>query len=84
MVEVDANIGIVRILNKNKEISQLNILSIVKDTYLDVLKKDIIKLNKKANKKFGFGVQCGYGLYFIQGKLSPYIGVGIQYNLLKF
>lgn len=37
----------------------------------------------KAPYRWGLGVQAGYGID-IQGKISPYIGIGLSYNLLSF
>lgn len=38
------------------------------------------------NKRFGLGINIGYGVGFLnkQVMLTPYVGFGIQYNLLKF
>lgn len=38
------------------------------------------------NKKFGLGIHVGYGVGFFnkQVMLTPYVGVGLQYNLIKF
>lgn len=35
-------------------------------------------------KRFGIGVQLGYGFGFTDKTLSPYIGIGISYNLITF
>lgn len=45
-----------------------------------ITRTDIKTIKKKP--RFGVGIQAGYG-YSNQG-LSPYIGVGIQYNLITF
>jgi hypothetical protein len=37
----------------------------------------------KVEKRFGFGIQVGYGLSS-NFKFNPYIGVGLQYNLFRF
>lgn len=36
----------------------------------------------KKNTRFGIGVQVGYG--FTQEKIAPYVGIGVQYNLINF
>jgi hypothetical protein len=38
------------------------------------------------NKKFGLGIHIGYGIGFMnkQVMLTPYVGVGLSYNLIKF
>lgn len=46
--------------------------------------KYIYRTEKVAQnaRKWGIGVQAGYGVY--KGGLSPYIGVGISYNLIRW
>lgn len=36
---------------------------------------------KKDNKRWGLGIQLGAGY---NGRIAPYVGVGLQYNLIKF
>lgn len=39
----------------------------------------------KARPRLSLGVQAGYGATFgIQPQLRPYIGIGVQYNLVSF
>lgn len=40
------------------------------------------KIIKQKPKRFGLGVQVGYG--FTNARASPYVGVGIQYNIISF
>ena len=67
-----------------------------KKSYIDISSPDKnFKVNdmerykkeiKIPNKRFGVGVNIGYGAY-LQNKqvyLGPYMGVGIHYNLFKF
>lgn len=35
----------------------------------------------KDKKRWGLGIQMGVGY---NGKIAPYVGVGLQYNLIKF
>lgn len=52
---------------------------------LYVFPKTIITTNTKvvnARKPWGVGVQLGVGTY--NGKVSPYIGVGVSYNIWNF
>lgn len=39
---------------------------------------------EKDNRRFGIGIQAGYGYNFGTGKLTPYIGIGVQYSLWRF
>lgn len=38
----------------------------------------------KDNRRWGLGIQAGYGYGFDSRKLSPYIGIGIQYSLWRW
>lgn len=35
-------------------------------------------------KRWGIGLQAGYGYHFNTGRLSPYVGIGVQYHLWQF
>lgn len=35
-------------------------------------------------KHWGLGIQAGYGYNFNSRKLSPYIGIGVQYSIVKW
>lgn len=41
---------------------------------------------KERKKRFGLGVQAGYGVGLSDGKIRPvpYIGVGLSYNIVRF
>lgn len=40
----------------------------------------------KDVRRWGIGVQAGYGAYFRDGhmRLAPYVGVGISYNIIRW
>lgn len=66
-----------------KEIQTVHITS--PDKYLNIngvehFKKDI----STPPKRFGIGIQSGYYFTPETGKLSPAIGVGVSYNLIRF
>jgi len=51
--------------------------------YIDRVTNNVQYIKKKT--KWGLGVQAGYGVTLSKTPvLSPYVGVGIQYNLLSF
>lgn len=60
------------------------------DVWLDSLKmfpKTIYQKSTVIQKKrynFGFGPEIGFGYDFQQKKASPYIGLGLQWNLIQF
>lgn len=39
---------------------------------------------EKDNRRWGIGFQAGYGYNFGTGKLSPYIGIGLQWSVWRF
>lgn len=46
-------------------------------------RREVITITDKSrHKRWGIGIQAGYG--FGRNGLSPYIGIGISYNLLGF
>lgn len=53
--------------------------------YLGVLSINSIKLDAPRVKKFGIGMQGGYGLVLGDNvRTAPFIGVGLSYNLIRF
>lgn len=52
--------------------------------------KQIIEINntnyitKYKNRPFSVGIQTGYGYDFMNKRSSPFIGIGVQYNLFSF
>lgn len=52
--------------------------------------KQILEINntkyitKYKNRPFSVGIQTGYGYDFMNKCGSPYIGIGVQYNLFSF
>lgn len=45
-----------------------------------------IKVEAKKPSRFGIGLQCGWGFAFFKGNVTaqPYVGVGLQYSLIRF
>ena len=41
-------------------------------------------VTKYKNRPFSLGLQVGYGFDFINRQYSPYVGVGLQYNIISF
>jgi hypothetical protein len=53
--------------------------------YLNILSVSSIKLDTQKPKKFGIGFQIGYGIGIANPpKFSPYIGIGISRNIIRF
>lgn len=47
-----------------------------------ITKTQTITITQYKTKRWGIGVQVGYGYGF--NKFSPYIGIGVQYNILNW
>ena len=39
---------------------------------------------EKDNRRWGIGIQAGYGINLSTGRVTPYVGMGIQYSLWRF
>jgi len=50
--------------------------------YIKTVTFKSIKLDSPKDKKYGIGIQFGYGI--TRSGLSPFVGVGLQYSLIKF
>lgn len=75
--------------NLKQQLSNCDSVTIYQDKiiYVDreIIKKQDVIIDLKElpkQKRFGIGVQVGYGL--TEKQLSPYIGVGVSYNILRF
>lgn len=76
-INIKNDFNIVTYKEKNKlilDVSDKNPYSITKS------QRNYINLPKQ--KKFGLGVNAGYGIS--KSGLSPYIGLGVNYNLINF
>lgn len=56
------------------------------DSFFVYPSKEVLTINIKPKpKRWGIGVQVGYGLTLQpQPKFAPYVGVGISYNIFNF
>ena len=52
------------------------------ETYNKTVYNDRVEI-RKTKPRWGIGVQAGYGVT-VNGKFSPYVGIGVQYNILTF
>lgn len=52
-------------------------------TIYKMINTNIVR-TEKDNRRWGLGIQAGFGYYFGSGKPSPYVGIGIQYSLWRF
>lgn len=67
------------------EISGYNVTLNKMDVYRRTLDRTITidKLIKPKPKRWGIGIQAGYGIN-TDGHVRPYIGVGVSYNLVRW
>lgn len=58
-------------------------LEVYPRTVYKTIKTNTVR-TEKDNRRWGLGIQVGYGYDFGSRKLSPHIGIGIQYSLWRF
>lgn len=63
-----------------KGLYEIKIVNLNPNTYTKEIKTFQVK---KENPRFSLGIQLGYGIGLLDFKPQPYLGVGIQYNLIK-
>jgi hypothetical protein len=82
-LKMDAAIGVYTGIDSK---TKLPIARLTSDNpYFNVLSVSSIKMDVVKQKKWGVGVQVGYGLEISNPpKLSPYIGIGLSRNLIRF
>lgn len=72
----------------NNIITNQSIMLSKKDTIISYKDRQIqiLKDKKPVTKKFGIGVSFGYGIKVENNRISatPYVGVGINYNIFNF
>jgi len=69
------------VLKKKEKTPSIIITS--ENSYIKTLSVSSIKFDMPKPKKYGIGLQIGWGLTK-ELKTSPYIGVGLSYNLIRF
>ena len=73
--------------NLKEQINNQDTIIVKKDSII-YLTNEIINYQEKIinikpkPKRFGIGIQTGYG--FTQDKITPYVGVGVSFNLVRF
>ena len=66
-------------IDKNNEIYVMS-----DNPYVKYKKMTGFTITKTKPKKFGLGVHAGYGYSVLENKMSPYIGIGVHYNIFSF
>lgn len=54
------------------------------DIFRPTIERTITIREPARKRRFGLGLQCGYGISMPNGTFHTYIGVGISYNFLTF
>ena len=67
------------VIDKNNEIRVMS-----DNPYVKYREMSGFTIAKPKKKKFGIGIQAGYGYNIRNNNLSPYIGIGIHYNIFSF
>jgi hypothetical protein len=68
----------------DKKANTYNVTVSSTNPYLKVAELKSMKFNAVRPKKFGIGIQMGYGFGFKSVLPTPYVGVGLQYSMIRF
>lgn len=66
-------------IDKNNEIRIMS-----DNPYVKYREMSGFTITKTKQKRFGLGIHTGYGYSVGQNKFTPYIGVGVHYNIFSF
>jgi len=80
-LSMDAPIDVWGVVKKKGGIPSIMVTT--ENPYIKTLSLSSIKFDTPRKTKYGIGVQVGWGLTK-ELKTSPYIGVGLSYNLIRF
>ena len=69
------------------DVSGFNVTLDRREVYPRTVYKTITNTTERTvtdKKRWGIGVQAGYGYNFGSNKPGPYIGIGVQYNIVRW
>ena len=78
---MDVPVDLWGVLKKKEKTPSIIITS--ENSYIKTLSVSSIKFDMPKPKRYGIGVQIGYGITR-EFKLSPYVGIGLSYNAIRF
>lgn len=79
-IKIDVNVDVITGIERKTKKPTISILT--DNKYIQTVGIRSYKTNPVSSKKFGLGIQGGYGISK-QG-FSPYVGIGIQRTILRF
>ena len=80
-LEMDAPIDVWGVLKKKEKTPSVMVTS--ENPYIKTLTLSSIKFDMPKTRRYGIGINVGYGITK-EATLSPYIGVGLSYNIIRF
>ena len=80
-LKMDAPIDVWGVLKKKEKTPSVMVTS--ENPYIKTLTLSSIKFDMPKTRRYGIGINVGYGITK-EATLSPYIGVGLSYNLIRF
>lgn len=82
-LKMDASLDVYTGIDKTTKLPICRLTS--NNPYLNVLSISSLKMDTQKPKKMGLGFQLGYGFGIANPpKFSPYIGIGLSYNIIRF
>jgi hypothetical protein len=86
----DMSLGIVMkadvdvIMGYDKKTKKPTIAVFTDNPYIKTVGIKSFKTDVQKPKKFGIGIQAGYGYSIGSNKANPYVGAGLSYNIIRF
>jgi len=80
-LKINANLDIWAVIKKKK--ASPTVIVTTDNPYISVIGIKSIKLETPRDRRFGIGVSAGYGITSAF-QASPFFGVGLNYNVIKF
>ena len=80
-LKMDVPVDLWGVLKKKEKTPSIIITS--ENSYIKTLSVSSIKFDMPKTRRYGIGINVGYGITK-EATLSPYIGVGLSYNIIRF
>ena len=82
-LDIGMDVGIDLWVGLKKKEKTPSVILASNNPYINVLEISSIKFDAPKPKKYGIGINLGYGITK-NGTLSPYVGLGVSYNIMSF
>lgn len=81
-IKMTADVDVISGIDKTTKARTINILT--DNPYLQTIGVKSFKIDPPREKKYGIGLQFGWGLGLKTAELQPYVGIGVHYTAISF